>query len=57
MGGQLVSDLGRVAEELNAVVADLREICLRDRAQALAGSLEVNSPPGAGTLLVVRLPM
>jgi signal transduction histidine kinase len=32
-------------------------IGLRDRAEALGGSLDVNSPPGAGTLLVVRLPL
>ena len=30
---------------------------LRDRAEALGGSLEVNSPPGAGTLMVVQLPL
>jgi signal transduction histidine kinase len=32
-------------------------IGLRDRAEALGGSLEVNSPPGEGTLLVVQLPL
>jgi signal transduction histidine kinase len=32
-------------------------IGLRDRAEALGGSLEVNSPPGAGTLMVVQLPL
>jgi signal transduction histidine kinase len=32
-------------------------IGLRDRAEALGGSLEVDSPPGAGTLMVVRLPL
>jgi signal transduction histidine kinase len=31
-------------------------IGLRDRAEALGGSIEVNSPPGEGTLIVVRLP-
>jgi signal transduction histidine kinase len=30
---------------------------LRDRAEALGGSLEVSSPPGAGTLIVARLPL
>jgi signal transduction histidine kinase len=30
---------------------------LRDRAEALGGSLEVSSPPGAGTLLAVQLPL
>jgi signal transduction histidine kinase len=30
---------------------------LRDRAEALGGSLEVSSPPGAGTLMVARLPL
>lgn len=32
-------------------------IGLRDRAEALGGSLEVNSPPGAGTVVVVELPL
>ena len=32
-------------------------IGLRDRAEALGGSLEVSSPPGAGTLMVVQLPL
>jgi signal transduction histidine kinase len=32
-------------------------IGLRDRAEALGGSLEVNSPRGAGTLMVVHLPL
>ena len=32
-------------------------IGLRDRAEALGGSLEVSSPPGAGTLIVVQLPL
>ena len=32
-------------------------IGLRDRAEALGGSLEVSSPPGAGTLLDVQLPL
>jgi signal transduction histidine kinase len=32
-------------------------IGLRDRAEALGGSLEVNSPPGAGTQMVVQLPL
>jgi signal transduction histidine kinase len=30
---------------------------LRDRAEALGGSLEVNSSPGEGTLILVRLPL
>jgi signal transduction histidine kinase len=30
---------------------------LRDRAEALGGSLEVSSPPGQGTLILVRLPL
>ena len=30
---------------------------LRDRAEALGGLLEVSSPPGAGTLLAVQLPL
>jgi len=32
-------------------------IGLRDRAEALGGSLEVSSPPGHGTLIRVRLPL
>ena len=32
-------------------------IGLRDRAEALGGSLEVNSPPGAGTVVAVELPL
>ena len=32
-------------------------IGLRDRAEALGGSLEVSSPPGSGTLIVVHLPL
>jgi signal transduction histidine kinase len=32
-------------------------IGLRDRAEALGGSLEVNSPRGAGTVVVVELPL
>jgi signal transduction histidine kinase len=32
-------------------------IGLRDRVQALGGSIEVNSPPGAGTAIVVELPL
>jgi signal transduction histidine kinase len=30
---------------------------LRDRAEALGGSLEVSSPPGTGTLITVQLPL
>jgi signal transduction histidine kinase len=30
---------------------------LRDRVQALGGSIEVDSPPGAGTTIVVELPL
>jgi GAF domain-containing protein len=30
---------------------------LRDRVQALGGSIEVDSPPGAGTAIVVELPL
>jgi len=32
-------------------------IGLRDRVQALSGSIEVNSPPGEGTWIVVELPL
>ncbi len=32
-------------------------IGLRDRAEALGGSLEVSSPPGQGTQIVLRLPL
>jgi signal transduction histidine kinase len=32
-------------------------IGLRDRAEALGGSIEVSSPPGEGTLILVRLPL
>jgi signal transduction histidine kinase len=32
-------------------------IGLRDRAEALGGSLEVSSPPGQGTLIAVQLPL
>jgi len=32
-------------------------IGLRDRAEALGGSLEVSSPPGEGTLMLVQLPL
>jgi signal transduction histidine kinase len=32
-------------------------IGLRDRAEALGGSLEVDSPPGAGTVVAVELPL
>ncbi|MEN3267016.1 GAF domain-containing sensor histidine kinase, partial [Pseudonocardia sp.] len=32
-------------------------IGLRDRVQALSGSIEVNSPPGDGTAIVVELPL
>ncbi|MCU1662317.1 MAG: histidine kinase,GAF protein, partial [Pseudonocardia sp.] len=32
-------------------------IGLRDRVQALSGSIEVNSPPGGGTAIVVELPL
>ncbi|MDP9269411.1 MAG: GAF domain-containing protein, partial [Chloroflexota bacterium] len=32
-------------------------IGLRDRVQALGGSIEVNSPPGKGTVIVVELPL
>jgi signal transduction histidine kinase len=32
-------------------------IGLRDRAEALGGSLEVSSPPGEGTLIAVQLPL
>jgi signal transduction histidine kinase len=32
-------------------------IGLRDRAEALGGSVEVSSPPGAGTLIVLQLPL
>jgi signal transduction histidine kinase len=32
-------------------------IGLRDRMEALGGSLEVSSPPGEGTLVLVRLPL
>jgi signal transduction histidine kinase len=32
-------------------------IGLRDRVQALAGSIEVLSPPGEGTAIVVDLPL
>jgi signal transduction histidine kinase len=32
-------------------------IGLRDRAEALGGSIEVRSPPGEGTLILVRLPV
>src|SRR6266849_8442574 len=30
---------------------------LRDRVEALGGSLEVSSPPGEGTLILVQLPL
>ena len=30
---------------------------LKDRAEALGGSLEVSRPPGQGTLIEVRLPL
>jgi signal transduction histidine kinase len=32
-------------------------IGLRDRVQALGGSIEVNSPPGGGTAILVELPL
>jgi signal transduction histidine kinase len=32
-------------------------IGLRDRVQALSGSIEVNSPPGGGTEILVELPL
>ena len=32
-------------------------IGLRDRAEALGGSIEIASPPGKGTLIVVELPL
>jgi len=32
-------------------------IGLRDRVEALGGSLEVSSPPGEGTLILVQLPL
>ena len=32
-------------------------IGLRDRAEALGGSIEVSSPPGQGTQLLVQLPL
>ena len=32
-------------------------IGLRDRAEALGGSIEVSSPPGEGTLILVELPL
>ena len=32
-------------------------ISLRDRAEARGGSLEVSSPPGEGTLILVLLPL
>jgi signal transduction histidine kinase len=32
-------------------------IGLRDRAEALGGSLKVSSPPGEGTLILVQLPL
>jgi signal transduction histidine kinase len=32
-------------------------IGLRDRAEALGGSIEVSSPPGEGTLILVQLPL
>jgi signal transduction histidine kinase len=32
-------------------------IGLRDRVEALGGSIEIDSPPGRGTHLVVRLPL
>ena len=32
-------------------------IGLRDRAEALGGSLEVSGPPGEGTLVLVQLPL
>ena len=32
-------------------------IGLRDRAEALSGSIEVSSPPGEGTLILVQLPL
>ena len=32
-------------------------IGLRDRAEALGGSLEVSSPPGEGTLILFQLPL
>jgi signal transduction histidine kinase len=32
-------------------------IGLRDRAEALGGSIEVSSPPGQGTLIIVQLPL
>ena len=32
-------------------------IGLRDRAEARGGSLEVSSPPGEGTLILVLLPL
>jgi signal transduction histidine kinase len=32
-------------------------IGLRDRVEALGGSLEVSSPPGQGTLILVNLPL
>jgi signal transduction histidine kinase len=30
---------------------------LRDRVEALGGAIRIESPPGAGTLLVVALPL
>lgn len=30
---------------------------LRDRAEALGGSLKVSSPPGHGTLILLQLPL
>jgi len=32
-------------------------IGLRDRAEALGGSIEISSPPGEGTLILVQLPL
>jgi signal transduction histidine kinase len=32
-------------------------IGLRDRVHALSGSIEVNSPPGGGTAILVELPL
>lgn len=32
-------------------------IGLRDRAEALGGSIDVSSPPGKGTLILVQLPV
>jgi signal transduction histidine kinase len=65
--GRVAYELNEVVEDLREIARGIHPailseggsglIGLRDRAEAMGGSLEVSSPPGQGTLIGVQLPL